>query len=70
MNSIMKNLQSILANLLLLAFIAACSKKDRSYSENQMPNLDFEKQKLQLYKTNIQADSNGFLIDERPYYEI
>ena len=70
MNSIMKNLQSILANLLLLAFIAACTKKDKNYTENHMPSLDYEKQKLLLYKTNIQADSNGFLIDEWPYYEL
>ena len=70
MNSIMKNLQSILANLLLLAFIAACAKKDRNYLENEMPNLDFEKHKYQLNKTTMKADSNGFLIDERPYYEL
>jgi hypothetical protein len=66
----MKNLQSILANLLLLAFIAACSKKESNYSENQTPNLDFENQKFQLKNINMQADSNGFLIDERPYYEL
>lgn len=66
----MKNLQSILANLLLLAFIAACTKKEKNYSENKMPNLDFEKHKLSINKANYINETEDFLIDERPYYEL
>ena len=66
----MKNLQSIFANLLLLAFIAACSKKETNYSENQVPNLDFEKQKFQFNKANLSIETNEYLIDERPYYDL
>jgi hypothetical protein len=66
----MKNLQSILANLLLLAFIAACAKKESNNSEKSKQNLDFEKYKLQLNNSKILHENNDHLIDERPYYEL
>ena len=66
----MKNLQSILANLLLLAFIAACTKKESNNSEKSKHNLDYEKYKLQLNNTNFQYVNSDHLIDERPYFEL
>lgn len=66
----MKNLQSILANLLLLAFVAACAKKESNNSEKSKHNLDFEKYKLQLNNTKIQHENSDHLIDERPYFEL
>lgn len=65
----MKTVKSIFANLLLLAIISACTKKEKKHSDNQRTNYNPQKQSLHLNKLK-HIQSNDFLIDEQPFYEL
>lgn len=60
----MKNLLSIIANLILLAFISARTKNIVHNSKKSVPNLDLKKNKEELIKSKFTIENTNHLIDK------